>query len=68
MSKMKTTIAVKGMHCKSCEMLLQESINDIVGVKSVKADWKKGKVEVEMESANIMEELKDAIRKEGYEA
>jgi copper chaperone CopZ len=43
----KMSFKVKGMHCPSCEKLLQMDIGEIAGVKSVKADWKKGTVEVD---------------------
>ena len=42
----KEIFKVKGMHCPSCEKLLQMDIGDIAGVTSVKADWKKGTVDV----------------------
>ena len=43
----KQIFKVKGMHCPSCEKLLQMDIGDIAGVKSVKANWKAGTVEVD---------------------
>ena len=56
---------VKGMHCPSCEKLLQMDIGDIAGVKSVKADWKKGTVDVEGDKIDS-ELVKKAIRGNGY--
>ena len=61
----KTTFKVKGMHCPSCEKVLQMDIGDIAGVKSVKADYKAGIVEVEgvgFDEAAV----KKAIRENGY--
>ncbi|MFH1073368.1 MAG: heavy metal-associated domain-containing protein [Nanoarchaeota archaeon] len=54
---------VKGMHCKSCELLIAESLQDL-GAKDVKADFKKGIVEVSPELDDMT--IKDAIKKEGY--
>ncbi|MDO8480755.1 MAG: cation transporter [Nanoarchaeota archaeon] len=63
---MKSTITVKGMHCKSCEMLLIDSIGDLNGVTSVKADYKKGKVDVNFEAPTTLSDIKEVIIKEGY--
>jgi len=59
------SFSVKGMHCPSCEKLLQMDIGDIAGVKSVKADWKKGTVEVEGEMIDKIA-VKKAISGAGY--
>ena len=61
----KMTFKVKGMHCPSCEKILQMDIGDIAGVKSVKADWKKGSVEVEGEKIDA-DAVKKAIAGSGY--
>jgi copper ion binding protein len=59
---------VKGMHCKSCEMLISESVSEIKGVKSVKADHKKGNVEVDFDDKTAkVETIKSVIKKEGYD-
>jgi copper chaperone CopZ len=34
----KYTFKVKGMHCKSCTMLIVEDLGTVEGVKNVKAD------------------------------
>ncbi|MBS3106752.1 copper ion binding protein [Candidatus Woesearchaeota archaeon] len=65
---MKATINVKGMHCKSCDMLIQDSVGDIQGVKSVKAHHEKGKVDVDFEAPATLDQVREAIRKEGYQA
>ena len=62
---MKLTLKIKGMHCKSCEILIQDSLEEL-GVKS-KADHKKGAVEVEFDNNKISQDkIKQAIEKEGY--
>ncbi|MFA5930088.1 MAG: heavy-metal-associated domain-containing protein [Candidatus Micrarchaeia archaeon] len=63
----KQTFKVKGMHCPSCEKLLQMDIGDIAGVKSVKADWKKGTVDVEGDKIDAGA-VKKAIAGAGYKA
>lgn len=59
------TFSVKGMHCPSCEKVLQMDIGDIAGVRSVKADYKKGTVEVEGEGFDSSA-VKKAITQNGY--
>lgn len=41
-----TRIATTGMHCHSCEMLVQMSVGDLDGVESVVADKAAGVTEV----------------------
>ena len=65
---MKTKLNVKGMHCKSCEMLISEGVSEVKGVKSVKADHKKGFAEVDYDDkVSKLDAIKEAIKKEGYE-
>ncbi|NTV23343.1 MAG: heavy-metal-associated domain-containing protein [Nanoarchaeota archaeon] len=62
---MKQTINVKGMHCKSCEMLINEALLD-AGVKS-SASSKDSKVMVEYDEKKItIAKIKEIISKEGY--
>ena len=35
-------IPIKGMHCRSCELLIEESLTEIPHVKSVDVDYKEG--------------------------
>lgn len=53
------------MHCKSCEVLIKESLNDI-NVKA-EVDYEKGTVEVEFnEKETSLDKIKEIISKEGY--
>jgi copper chaperone len=62
---MKVTLKVKGMHCKSCSMLIEDALEDI-GVKS-KVDSEKGIAVVEFDENKVSEEkIKAAIKGEGY--
>jgi len=61
----KQTFKVKGMHCKSCEKLLQMDIGGIPGVKSVKANHKTGAVEVGGDGFDAAA-VKKAITADGY--
>ena len=61
----KQIFKVKGMHCPSCEKLLQMEIVDLPGVGAVRADYKSGVVEVEGDKMDS-DKIKQAIRNNGY--
>lgn len=63
---METTLKTKGMHCKSCEMLISDSISEIAGAKVLSANHANGEIKVQYENAQVLEKIKQAIRKEGY--
>lgn len=64
---MKKEFTVKGMHCKSCEMLVKDGLEEINGVESASASATKGKVIVSFDASKVKEkELVEAIKKEGY--
>lgn len=63
----KLTIDVAGMHCKSCEMLLERSIQDVENVEKVHASQSKGTVEVSYSgSAPDEKAIESVIRESGY--
>jgi copper chaperone CopZ len=63
---MKQTLTVKGMHCKSCSMLISEALED-AGAKdvSVKLDEKKHVGTVTLTSPLPKEKLKAIIEEQG---
>jgi len=63
---MKTILLeIEGMHCRSCEMIVQDELGDI-GVES-KASHESGEIEVTFdETKNSIDEIKKIIEKEGY--
>ncbi|AJF59634.1 MAG: hypothetical protein QT03_C0001G0125 [archaeon GW2011_AR10] len=63
---MEKTIRVSGMHCKSCEILLEDSISEIKGAKVLIADHKSGTIKVELEKESLTTDVKRAVEKEGY--
>jgi copper chaperone len=65
---MKTKIIVKGMHCKSCEMLVTEALMEN-GATKASASFKQGVVEIEHDEKTLsVSKAKEIIRKEGYDA
>ena len=62
---MKINLKIKGMHCKSCKMLIEDALDDL-DVKS-EVDSEKGTAAIEFDESKITEEkIKKAIEKEGY--
>ena len=65
----KVELNIKGMHCKSCTVLVQEALADVKGVKTVAVDLQKEKATVSYDELLVKEkQLIDAVRKEGYDA
>lgn len=61
------TYFVKGMHCASCEILIEKKILSLEGVKSVEASTDKGKVLiVYQEQRPATNKLNEIFKKENY--
>lgn len=66
---MKKCIYVQGMHCASCEKILEDDLQKLSGVGSVKADCKSGVVEIVYDKVEPDgEAIKKIIQKCGYQA
>lgn len=64
----KLELKVSGMHCGSCEMLIEMAVSELSGVQGVKADSGRGTVVVEHDAvATGSDEIKAAITGAGYE-
>ncbi len=64
----KKVFPVKGMHCKSCEILAEEELAKVAGVKKAATDFRSGTVTIFYEGeAPSDAALADAIRRAGYE-
>ncbi len=66
MSHKKITLDIKGMHCRSCEILLEGEIEKVAGVKKVRTHYKKGVAEIEYENEPEQSELEKAVNDAGY--
>lgn len=61
------TYYVKGMHCASCEIIIEKKILEIKGVKSVDASTTKSEVLVEYEDKKPnIEHLNNILKRENY--
>lgn len=64
----KTTIEIKGMHCRSCELLIESKLKQIKGVQSVEVSQKKGRAEIQYSTKHLnYGAVKDAVHAAGYE-
>ena len=61
------TYYVKGMHCASCEILIEKKLLEIENVKSVEASTAKGEVLIEYDNEKpSFHKLNEIFKKEGY--
>ncbi len=61
------TYFVSGMHCASCEVLIEKKLLELEGIKSIEASTSKGEVLIEYEGERpTLERLNEILKKEGY--
>ena len=66
-TKQKCELSVDGMHCSSCELLIEKKINNLKGIKSVKASLKDSKIQLEYEGRDIdTDEINRLFEENGY--
>jgi copper chaperone CopZ len=62
---MKTLLKVEGMHCRGCEVLIEDVLDEL-DVKAV-ASHAEGTIEAEFDDKTIkLEDIKKAIEQEGH--
>ncbi|MCX6732930.1 MAG: sulfite exporter TauE/SafE family protein [Candidatus Roizmanbacteria bacterium] len=62
------TISIKGMHCKSCELLIEDELKNIEGVTSVDISHRAGTAVVHFEGSHLNQnDVVSAVKKAGYE-
>jgi Cu+-exporting ATPase len=66
--KKNITLKIKGMHCSSCEKLIEEELKEVPGVKEVKINYVSGEGSVEVDNEVSNELILGAVKKAGYEA
>jgi sulfite exporter TauE/SafE/copper chaperone CopZ len=61
-------IKTKGMHCPSCEKIIEKTALKIEGVRAAKSDFSKEETEIEYdEYVTNLDKIKDVIAAKGYE-
>lgn len=63
---MKKKIPVYGMHCKACELLIENKLNDMSWVKIESISQGNNCIEVDVKSEKNIEEIKSVIKELGY--
>ncbi|MDD4595034.1 MAG: heavy-metal-associated domain-containing protein [Methanobacteriaceae archaeon] len=63
----KKDIKVDGMHCNSCVLAVQNSLEDVEGIMKVNADLDSGIVKLELDSDNVsIEDINEAVKEVGF--
>src|SRR3990167_5783998 len=60
------SVPIKGMHCRSCELLIEGELCSIEGIKKVEVSQKRGLAEVAYEGKLNYEAVGSAIEGAGY--
>lgn len=62
-------LAITGMHCASCGMLIDEAVEDLPGVARSSTDMRAERTTVELDSTGAsLADIIAAIEAEGYQA
>lgn len=59
-------VHIKGMHCRSCEILIEDELKQISGVKGVNVNHQTGVADIDCDCELNNDEVKHAIEKAGY--
>lgn len=62
----KQTIPIKGMHCRSCEILIEDELKKIAGVRKVDISYKKKQAVLYCKTSINEHKLEKAIENAGY--
>ena len=63
----KITLNVKGMHCPSCEMLVNDRLKEFDGIKTTQASHKEKKISIEFDETKIdIKQIKAILTNDGY--
>ena len=63
------TLKTTGMHCRSCSMLVDMTLDDLDGVESSETDYVSGDTKVSFDAEQVsVDDLVAAIRSAGYDA
>lgn len=62
----KIIVPIKGMHCRSCEILISEKIREIPGINGVSVNYKKSQAVIYSKQQINKSLIENAIRDAGY--
>lgn len=65
---MKREFKIKGMHCNSCERLIEDGLGELKGIDSVQANYSRSICNIDFDDGMISgERIKEKIKELGYE-
>jgi len=65
----KTRIKVSGMHCASCALSIDDSLEALDGVKKASTSFPRGRTKLEYDETRVdLETVRSTIAELGYEA
>ena len=64
----KTIIPIRGMHCKACEILIGEKLEELKNVKKVQVSVKEKKAEIISDGPLSMDRVREKVEAAGYDA
>lgn len=62
----KKTIPIRGMHCASCELLIEEQLKELPGVQKVSVSRRRQQAEITYQGGLSMAKVEEAIKEAGY--
>ncbi|HEX7586567.1 MAG TPA: sulfite exporter TauE/SafE family protein [Patescibacteria group bacterium] len=63
----KITVPISGMHCRSCELLIEDKLSEVPNVQRIGMNYKKGTADIHYESKRPnMHDIENAVREAGY--
>lgn len=62
----KQIIDIKGMHCNSCELLIEDEVKQVPGVKKCKVNFRKGRAEISYQGKWDQKGIQAAVEEAGY--
>jgi sulfite exporter TauE/SafE/copper chaperone CopZ len=62
----KLVVPIAGMHCRSCEILIEDKISEVPEIKKSCVNYKRGVAEISYETKPSKLSIEDAIRSAGY--
>lgn len=62
---MKTTLTIKGIHCKACKSLIEDVSKDIKGVELCNVDFQTGETTIEHDESFDLDSFKKEIESLG---
>ncbi|MDD5463628.1 MAG: sulfite exporter TauE/SafE family protein [Candidatus Moranbacteria bacterium] len=68
MDKNKIILSISGMHCRSCEILIEDKLAQIAGIRRTVVNYKKGTAELHLDGSGrpSRHDIENAIREAGY--